>query len=115
MPLGFGRAVGWISRHPKTLVGGAAAAGVIGGNPFRGSGISGAFQEQVLGDPSAFRTLARAQIYQTIHDMVATPGERNGLSYLRSNYSRVPSTSLYGPGGGPSGNIVFGMHQLRIR
>lgn len=115
MALGVGRAVGWLSRHPKTLVGGAAVAGIMAAHPFKGTGIGSAFMEQTTGDPNAFKTVARARISQAVHDMVATEGEKNAFEYLSQNYSRVPSTSLYSPGGGPSGNVVFGMYNLRIK
>lgn len=126
MPLGVGRAASWIGkkagagtryaqRHPKQLIGGAAALGFMSNSPFKKTGIGPAFMEATTGDPQAFQKVINAKIQNAVHNMFTTPGEQAGFEFLDNNYYRSPSTSLSSPYTGPSGSTVFGMYNLRTR
>lgn len=104
-----------IANNPKKII---VPAGVFGFGVGMGPGVSSAtgdFMETVTGDRNAIRTVARAQLKSSFEELMNTPAERNVMEYLTRNYSRTPSNSLYGPGGGPSGSVVFGMYNLRAK
>lgn len=104
-----------VGRKPSALIVPAAFVGFgVGMAPGMGDATS-SFMETVTGDRNAIRNVARAQLRSTYEEIVNTPAERNVMEYLTRSYSRTPSNSLYGPGGGPSGSVVFGMYNLRAK
>lgn len=118
--------MGFISNIPRKMIKTAVAkpgfviapaiiGGTIAGIAAGGKGAFGTAMETITGDRNAVGTIVGAQLRRSVQDIMNTPGERNAMEYLSRDYSRVPSASLYGPGGGPSGNVVFGMYNLRAK
>lgn len=113
----FGRAATWLSKHPKTVIGTAAVAGIMASRPIHNSGAIPAFFESTTGDPNAPGVIMKAQLRRALWNATASPTEKRAFEYLSRTYIRTPRPSLYAPGGGPgpSGNIVLGMHNLRVK
>lgn len=104
-----------IARRPALVIAPMAVAGTVAGLAPGVKSATGTFMETVTGDRNAIGKIAKAQLRSSFENLVNTPDENNVMEYLTRNYSRTPNASLYGPGGGPSGSVVFGMYNLRAK
>lgn len=107
--------IGAIGRKPKRIIIPAAVAGLTVGMAPGVSNATGTFMETVTGDRNAIGNITKAQLRRSFENVINTSDENNVMEYLSRSYSRTPSASLYGPGGGPSGSVVFGMYNLRAK
>ncbi len=118
----IGRAAGWIGSHAGSgarrlgfgaLVGGAVVAGGASAimdkdGPWRGSIIPNV-QSAAFGDPNAIQNMATGAI---IAGVSRDPNETNNPTNFYYGEPVNPQGMVDRPGG-PSGDLVFGMYNLR--
>lgn len=116
-----------IINHPRTIVGSAAIAGAIAAKPL-GPAYEEIVNKELLGREHATKQMFRSSAIAAMQDSFMTPSQRR---FHYGGYSRRPG---YGPGNtfynypggfnpsfpikgnltGPSGDLVFGLYNLRI-
>lgn len=122
--IGAGKFVG---RHPKLLFAGAAVAGAIAARPL-GPAYEEIVNKEILGQPHATRTMMTSAAVSSLQNQFMTSSQKN---FYQGGFSRRwgsgPGNTNYtypmdynadfpirGNLTGPSGDLVFGLYNLRI-
>lgn len=93
----------------------AGAGAYILGKGIVGPMYEGAINEGVLGTPHATAQLAAGSVYGVIDQALMSDARKNAMYQRNTNYNYTPGGHYNAGGDGyaPSGNMVFGMWNLR--
>lgn len=114
---GSGRRLGgFAGKHYKGIIAGAAIAGAVSAHPFREP--MAAFQEEMFGDPQAFRTVAKGAMVANIEGAFRTPQQQRVIDGLHQ-YPDAPeyydtSGSRQSVNSTVNGNLIFGLYNRRL-
>lgn len=110
------KAGSFTTRHSKGLIAGAAIAGAISAHPLREP--MAAYQEEMFGDPNAFKTVAKGVMVSNIENAFRTPQQQRVINGLHQ-YPDAPeyydsSGSRQSVNATVNGNLIFGLYNRRL-
>lgn len=106
--LSFGTKV--IRDRPMTAMLAGVGLGIATSNPFEGA-LAGT-QQMLMGDRDAARKFMGAKIETTIDDLQGNSAHNRAVARLNNNHLYPRNNNNLQ---GPSGNIVFGAYNTRMR